>query len=122
MYGANNYGYSPYGRYMQQPMEQPIQNNYNLPCKKVESIDIVKNMEIPLDGSMSYFVLADNSAVVSKQLQLDGTSKIQIYKLVDNLETKAPTYLTIEDLEDIKEELKDIKSDIKELRKKKKDE
>lgn len=34
-----------------------------------------------MDGSVSYFPVADGSAIVSKQLQTDGTSKIQIYKL-----------------------------------------
>ena len=48
--------------------------------KAVESIDVVKAMDLPLDGSISYFPLTDGSAIVSKQLQTDGTSKIIIYR------------------------------------------
>lgn len=109
--------------------------------KQVESIDIVKNIEIPMDGSISYFPVADGSAIVSKQLQTDGTSKIQIYKLSkdtkedlkyvtqeelrdilsDNLRNDAE-YITHDDLKDalkglhlndIEDELKDIKKQLK---------
>ena len=64
---------------VQQPMAQPIQA-IGLQGKSVESIDVVKAMDIPLDGSVSYFPLTDGSAIVSKQLQQDGTSKTIIYK------------------------------------------
>ena len=67
MFNANNYGYNPYGRYtIQQPMEQLnnqqgaqqmfVQSTFNKPMlngKQVESIDVVKAMDIPLDGSIS---------------------------------------------------------------------
>ena len=48
--------------------------------KQVESIDIVKNLEIPLDGSISYFPLVNGTAIATKQLMQDGTSKITIYE------------------------------------------
>ena len=118
----NNYGYSPYGRY--QPMQQPIQPieqpnmgvKMGLQGKQGESIEVVKATDIPLDGSISYFPLADNSAIVTKQLQTDGTSKI-----------KQPTYVTVEeldkkikqiDLTDLEDDIKDLKSEIKKLKKK----
>ena len=66
---------------MQQPMQQqPIINNIGLQGKSVDSIDVVKAMDINLDGSVSYFPLTDGSAIVTKQLQMDGTSKTVIYK------------------------------------------
>ena len=65
----------------QQPMEQmqvntAVQSRSLLNGKSVDSLDVVKAMDIPLDGSISYFPLTDGSAIVSKQLQNDGTSKI----------------------------------------------
>ena len=97
MYG-NNYGYNPYyqqPRYNtmpQQPIEQPLQTNLMstrniLNGKQVDSIDVVKAMDIPLDGSISYFPLADGTAIVTKQLQTDGTSKTVIFKPVDEEKT-----------------------------------
>ena len=142
MYNANNYGYNPYGRYMpQQPMVQqsPLisgQNNMisaNSPVlsgKIVESEDIVKTIEIPLDGSTSYFPVVDGSAIITKQLQNDGTSKITIFKPVLG-EKKEVKYITPEELkkaingidlseiDDIKEDIKDIKKQLKEFKTKK---
>ena len=91
----NNYGYNPYypqQRYQgvdtnnQQPMmttyQQPMQlaKPSGLLGKSVDNIDVVKATDIPLDGSISYFPLTDGSAIVSKQLQMDGTSKMVVYK------------------------------------------
>lgn len=69
---------------MPQPMELP-QQNQNVPQmglnraflngKQVESIDIVKNLEIPLDGSISYFPLVNGTAIVEriiKQITEEG--------------------------------------------------
>lgn len=109
-----------------QPMQQYIQpiqptnNPFGLLGKVVESIDVVKAMDIPLDGSVSYFPLTDGSAVVSKQLQNDGTSKVVVYKPAKEEQKQSVQYLTIETLEDALneiQELQDIKSDIQEIKK-----
>ena len=135
MYNANNYGYNPYGRYMNQPMQQPIQPieqpnmgvKMGLQGKQVESIDVVKAIDIPLDGSISYFPLADNTAILTKQLQTDGTSKINIYKLTQEKDISQPNYATLEDLDkkfkqidlsDLEDDIKDLKNEIKKLKKK----
>ena len=98
--------------------------------KQVESIDIVKNLEIPLDGSISYFPLVNGTAIATKQLMQDGTSKITIYEPKTQKEdTKFATIEDIDkrlekldfseiddlkdDLEDLKKELKDIKNKLK---------
>ena len=116
----------------QQPMEQPIYktNQFILQGKSVDSVDVVKAMDIPLDGSISYFPLTDGTAIVSKQLQMDGTSKTVIYKPVDEKEIikETPKYITDKDLEeaikknnsnfnnnDLKEELKLLKKQVKNL-------
>ena len=109
-----------------QPMQQYIQsvqsasNPFGLLGKVVESIDVVKAMDIPLDGSVSYFPLTDGSAIVSKQLQNDGTSKLVVYKPTKEEKKQSVQYLTIETLEDALneiQELQDIKSDIQEIKK-----
>lgn len=147
----NNYGYNPYGnrfigvpqpQQMQQPMAQPIQpqpipqpiqdTRPILSGKQVDSIDVVKAIEYPLDGSVSYFPLTDGSAIVTKQLQMDGTSKMVVFK--PDIEKKEEIkYITQEDmkkalneldfseLDDIKEDIKDLKQELKDLKKKKKE-
>ena len=133
--------YNPYlNRYygqqqtnMPQPMEMPIpQQNVSqmvlnrLNGKQVESIDIVKNLEIPLDGSISYFPLVNGSAIATKQLMQDGTSKITIYE--PKTQKEQIKYATIEDIDkklenldfseidDLKDELNDIKKELKEIK------
>lgn len=112
---------------MQQPTQpQPQVQTYNKPVglqgKSVDSIDVVKAMDIPLDGSISYFPLTDGSAIVTKQLQTDGTSKTVVYKPVDTANNeKKLNYVTAEEFEkkikeiDVKEEIKDIKKQLKSL-------
>lgn len=147
----NNYGFNPYlQNNMQrfqpiQPIEQNMQQSYiptvqqnkitNLLGKSVDSVDVVKAMDIPLDGSISYFPLTDGSAIVTKQLMADGTSKTMTYRPAEEEQKDTPKYATIEDIEksikdidlsdidDLKDEIKELRQEIKELKKiKKKDE
>lgn len=131
MYGNRNFGY-PYqpNQNMQQPQQpiqpiQPITTNLGLQGKSVDSLDVVKAMDIPLDGSISYFPLTDGTAIVTKQLQPDGTSRTIIYKPIDAEQIKdLPKYITDEDLDkalkkidntNLKDEIKTIKRQIKDL-------
>lgn len=116
MYEPYNYNniYNPYGNpylnYNQQPQLQTSmlrQNQYrpqnSLQGKVVDSLDVVKATDIPYDGSISYFPLTDGTAIITKQLQQDGTSKVVIYKpMIENEENK---YITETDLE---KQLKDM--------------
>lgn len=112
---------------MQQPMPtqqyippMPTIQQNNLQGKIVDSVEVVKAMDIPLDGSVSYFPLTDGSAIISKQLQSDGTSKTVIYKPTENEKEKTIKYLTIDELETALNDLEDmqnIKDDIKEIKK-----
>ena len=89
--------------------------------KSVDSIDVVKAMDIPLDFSISYFPLTDGSAIVTKQLQTDGTSKTVVYKPIEDKEiANVPKYITKEDLDkEIKKvDNSSIKDDIKTLKRK----
>ena len=92
---------------MPQPMEMPIQqqntpqmalNRQNiLYGKQVDSLEVVKAIDIPLDGSISYFPLANGSAIVTKQLMQDGTSKITIYE--PKTQKEDIKFATIEDID-----------------------
>lgn len=117
---------------VQQPQQymQPIQINKPLGLlgKSVDSIEVVKATEIPLDGSISYFPLTDGTAIITKQLKADGTSKTVVYKPVDEDNKQQPTYITIDEfnerfseinidaIEDLMEDFKDVKKEIKDLK------
>ena len=135
--------YNPYYGQQQRPLQQQFDfqqpttpyipqtplitpKNNVIQGKSVDSIDVVKATEIPMDGSVSYFPLSNGSAIVTKQLQLDGTSKIVIYKPVEENEKEQPVYVTKEefdrvlsefDMPDITDELKDIRKELKDIRK-----
>lgn len=149
----NTYGYNPYMQQQSrfqtleptgQPINtQPINNQYGvqpqttlkqnyLLGKSVESIDVVKAMDIGFDG-INYFPLMDGSAIITKQIQMDGTSKTIIYKPIDEPKQDTIKYATTDelqevlekiesiDVDDLKDEIKDIKKDLKDLKKKKGD-
>lgn len=131
--------YNPYYNYTQQSQQVPRQNpqtyklqtNIVLQGKVVDSLDVVKATDIPYDGSISYFPLTDGTAIITKQLQQDGTSKMVIYKPISDNEKESVKYITENDLEkqlkdmdskfitgdDLKNQLKNINSkDIKDLK------
>lgn len=121
---------------MTQPYIQPVQpttTQVGLLGKSVESMDVVKAMDIPLDGSISYFPLTDGSAIVTKQLQSDGTSKIVVYKPEKEEKKSEQNFVTFEqlqeeiskldfaDIEDLRDELKEIRKQLKTMKKTKED-
>ena len=109
-----------------QPIEpQPIiPKPMGLNGKVVDSIDTVKGMDINLDGSISYFPLADGTKIITKQLNMDGSSKMVVYEQVkENI--KEVKYITSDeldkaikkiDLSDIKDEIDNLKKQIKKLK------
>lgn len=117
-----NYGNQYYQPQQIQPnMQQPAQQftkSIMLQGKTVDNIDVVKATDIPLDGSVSYFPLSDGSAIVTKQLLMDGTSKITIYKPLENNDSvELPKYITEKDLEARFKDITDYSSDIKNIKK-----
>ena len=120
---------------MPQPMEMPMAQQTipqmainRLNGKQVDSIEVVKATDISLDGSVNYFPLIDGSAIITKQLMKDGTSKITIYE--PKVEKENIKYATIDDIDkkiekldfseidDLKEEINDLKKELKELKNK----
>lgn len=130
-----------YNQQMQQqiPKMQPMEQSYpqyaqptpiykqaiTLQGKSVDSVDVVKAMDIPLDGSISYFPLTDGSAIVSKQLLPDGSSQTIVYKPIEEKEVNnLPKYMTTSEFDErikkfdnsnLKDEIKNIKRQLKDL-------
>lgn len=111
-----------------QPIVTPfIQNTQpSILGKQVESIEVVKATEVPFDGSTSYFPLSDGSAIITKRIQADGTSKIITYKPVIEKEKETPKYITVDELREAIEdidlsEIKELQKDLKDLDKRLKD-
>lgn len=65
---------------LQPPIQQPIQNQFPALGKIVESIDIVKATDIPMDGNMYYFPTADGSTIFGKRWLANGQTQILAFK------------------------------------------
>lgn len=110
-------------------------NQSVLQGKSVDSIDVVKATDVTLDGSVCYFPLIDGSAIITKQLQPDGTSKITVYKPIQEEANKPEVkYITENELKkeinkidlsqfsdkfkEIDRKIEDLSDDIKKINKK----
>lgn len=122
----NSYNQNPYFNPYFNPQQQPITpmkyNAGGLQGKSIDNLEVVKAMDIPLDGSISYFPLVDGTAIVTKQLQQDGTSKITVFKPIEAEEPVPIKYATLEDIDtkisNIKiPDMKPLQDDIKTLKK-----
>ena len=114
----NSYNQNPYfnpyfNTQPQQVPPTPMRYNTGLQGKSIDNLEVVKAMDIPLDGSINYFPIADGSAIVTKRLQMDGTSKITIYKATEDDITETFPSMNNEELTKIFDE---IRNDIKELK------
>lgn len=100
---------------------QPMPIQTPLLGKVVDSIDVVRATDIPLDGSTSYFPLTDGSAIVTKKLQVDGTSRTIVYKPIierkreDDL-AETSNFVSLEDFLDLKSDLDDLKKELDRLK------
>ena len=98
---SGNYNYQPmqqFNPYLQRmenlqqfqqtlnPMPMQMQNQFPALGKIVESVDIVKVTDIPMDGNMYYFPKADGTEIYGKQFGMDGKTRILTFKplLEDN--------------------------------------
>ena len=71
----------------QQNLQQPqMQGNFATLGKIVESIDIVKATDIPMDGNMYYFPKADGTEIYAKQWGANGQTRILTFKPILNNE------------------------------------
>ena len=109
-----------YQQAIQQPMYQqqiPVSNQQFTPLGKiVESVDMVKATDIPMDGNMYYFPKADGSEIYSKAWMPNGQTRILTFKpvLEDNPNTLSQNEEKL-NFEVLGQVLDGIQSDIKTL-------
>lgn len=127
MYGNQYYNQPRYQQPMMMPQAIPQPTQSYLLGKSVDNIEVVKAMDIPLDGTISYFPLTDGSAIVTKQLQSDGTSKTVVFRPSD-AQTDTQGYVTLDEvkkvlnahenseIDDLRDEIKDMKKQIKDIK------
>lgn len=86
--------------------------------KVVDSVEVVKAMDVPLDGTVTYFPKADGTAIYTKQLQKDGTSKINIYEIrnenSDDRVSLVGESVSKEDIEKIYADISEVKKSLEE--------
>ncbi len=79
---------NPYMDRLSQLQAQQNLNNFSALGKIVESEDIVKTTDIPMDGNMYYFPKADGSMVFGKQWLANGTTRLIAFKPILNEQTE----------------------------------
>ena len=84
-----------YQQSLQQPLvptQMPGANQMSALGKMVDSIDVVKATDIPMDGNAYYFPKADGTEVYCKQWLQNGTTRILTFKpvLEDNPNNVSP--------------------------------
>ena len=107
----------------QQAIQQPpVQQQMAMPNqltplgKVVESLDIVKVMDIPMDGNMYYFPKADGTEVYSKQFMPNGQTRILTFKpITDDNPNNLPLDEEKSKFDTFKAFLEGIQADIKTL-------
>lgn len=88
-----------------QPVSQPIQQqNISLPGKVVESFDVMKSMDIPMDGNTYYFPKADGTEIYSKRWLQNGSTEQVVYKVQKMEEAEQPNPL-LDKLNSIEEQI-----------------
>ena len=76
--------YNPYADRLAQlqAQQQQLQASQNMATlgKVVESMDVLKTLEVPMDGNMYYFPKADGTAIFGKRWESNGTTSILTFK------------------------------------------
>lgn len=100
-----------------QPQMQTVQ--YQPLGKIVDSVDVVKATDIPMDGNAYYFPKADGTEVYMKRWLANGTTEITAYRPILDKENKQTITLSSEQkksvLEDFRGVLEGIQMDIQTL-------
>ena len=125
-YYQQPYMQNPYMQRMEnlQQFQQAIQpqpqmhgaNNFTPLGKIVDSVDIVKATDIPMDGNMYYFPTADGSSIFGKRWLANGQTQILAFKpILDNEPNNlSPNQIQV-DFGAISDVLSGIQNDIKAL-------
>ena len=76
-----------YQNYTYYPQAQPVRNTtsfssqYGLKGRPVSSLEEARAMSIDFDGSVFYFPDLANRRIYTKQINVDGTSSLNMYEL-----------------------------------------
>lgn len=101
----------------QQAIQQPVASHQFIPMGKiVESVDMVKATDIPMDGNMYYFPTADGSSIFGKRWLANGQTQILAFKPIFDNEpnNSSPNQIQV-DFGAISDVLSGIQNDIKVL-------
>ena len=109
----------------QQTINPAPQNQYMSIGKVVESMDMVKVADIPMDGQPYYFPKADGSEIYSKQFMPNGQTRILTFKPLlesepnnlSNEEEKSKLGAFFEVLEGIQEDIKTLSEKVDKISK-----
>ena len=121
--------YNPYMQRMenlqqfQQALQQPMPptqmsgaNQFNPFGKIVESMDIVKVTDIPMDGNMYYFPQADGQAIYGKKFLQNGQTQILAFKPISESEpSNVSTEIEKSKFDTLNEFLEGIQSEVRSL-------
>lgn len=118
-----------YQQSLQQPQmvqaQIPLSNNISNVTKMVDSIEVVRATDIPMDGNMYYFPKADGTEIFGKQWLQNGTTRILTFKPVldkganslSNTEEKLKIGLSEEATEGIMKRFDELETKISSLTK-----
>lgn len=67
-----------------QPTQMPTSNQLMTLGKIVDSVDVVKATDVPMDGNMYYFPKADGTEIYAKQWLQNGQTRILTFKPISN--------------------------------------
>lgn len=112
--------FNPYLQRMEnlQQFQQTLQPTNQIPAigKVVESMDIVKVTDIPMDGNVYYFPKADGEEIYTKQFMPNGQTRILTFKpLLDSEPSNLSNDVSKIDSRAFSEVLEGIQNDIKSL-------
>lgn len=74
-----------------QPAQMSASNQLMTLGKIVDSVDVVKATDVPMDGNMYYFPKADGTEIYAKQWLTNGQTRILTFKPIENAEANNST-------------------------------
>lgn len=101
----------PYLPQMPQRVQYVEQSQIGIKGRPVSSIEEVRATSIDFDGSVFFFPDLANRRIYTKQINLDGTSTLNVYELKTTpVEPNPSQYITREEFEQVIEQLKKEKT------------
>lgn len=75
--------------------------------RPVTSIEEARAISIDFDGSVFYFPDLANKRIYTKQINVDGTSSLNVYEWKNDPVVNSPQYVTREEFETVLNQLKE---------------